>query len=302
MAETTFSQFFPIAAAHRGLSYSEAKAQILALQDGERKQAEEELRKISESPANWESRLTALILLGWLEPKPSFVQCGMVARGELPGPKPIAGFTAKLRAQLIAKLGAEVTPRVLEMIYKTHEWGNATQEGALFGALVYLKNDLAIEPLTALLRDPATSASGRTGALNVLSAMNAVSALDAVFAIASDTLGDETLRQTALRALAGFSDPRATKFLIDTLSNPARSLEDRQVAASSLEAAAPPESPASVRQVLGSTQDQMIKVALISLLGRTGTKEDLEFLQTFSHDADPEVAQAARQALRQITK
>lgn len=302
MAETTLAKFFPIAAAHRGLSYSEAKAQILALQDRERKKAQEELRKISESPTDWDSRLTALILLGWLEPKASFVQCGMFARGDLAGPPPIAGFTSKLRAQVIARLGKEVTPRVLEMLYKTHEWGDAVQEGALFGALVYLKDELAVAPLITLLREPDTSVSARVGALSVLSAMGAAPALDAVIAIAGDITGDDALRQTALRALGGFKGPRAAQFLSETVRNPARSLEDRQAAASALESFGTSEVRESVRETLRTTDDQLIRLTLISLLGRTGDKDDLEFLQKFARDSDPEVAQAARDAIGEISK
>jgi hypothetical protein len=302
VAGNTFEALFPIAASSRGMSYVQAKSQFLALAGRERKKTLARLKLAGQDSSDWQRQLTALILAGWLERKASFAQCGIFARGDLPGPEPLPGFTAKHRATAIAQLGKEVTPRVLEMLYKNREYADETQRSALFGALVELEDDRAVMPMVALAEDEGTEGEVRVEALNVLAWLGDPRGLDAVLRLANDRDVDAAVREPAIRALAGFGDPRAADGLFDILGNNAVALSDRRAASGALAIMCNPATRERLRAAIPQAEDQQIKLDLIAALGQAGTKEDQPFLAKLAGDEDAATARAAREAMTAIAE
>ena len=79
-----------------------------------------------------------------------------------------------------------------------------------------------------------------------------------------------------------------------------RPVEDRQAAATGLDQRGGPDTPDSARAALPDTEDQLIKLTLISILGRLGHLDDRTLLRQYAEDSDPEVAQAAKNAMDDI--
>lgn len=297
---TTFDTFFPIAAQRRGQSYGEAKGLILSLPKSEADSALKQMKKTAASDPAWERVLAARILSGWMEHKELFTNIAMMSRGELPGPKPMAGFTPTIRAKAIAAEGKDATPRVIEMLYKIPEYADDDQRNALFAALVFLKDDLASMPMIALASDPTTQTPIRIQALNVVSRLGDARGLDKVIAIARDPKAPQDLREAAIRSLAGFSDPKAAQQLVSIMQDDAKPITDRQVASGALKDSAGPELRQNVVAAIRKEKDPQIRLNLVALMGKIGTRDDVAFLQSLAADPDAQVAEAAADAIRDI--
>jgi hypothetical protein len=296
----TLNIFFPIAAKQRFRSYLEAKTEILALEGEDRKQALTQLKITRGDVSDWERQLTARILEGWLERLPAFAQCGGLARGDLPGVPPLGGFNIQKRAGAIARLGKEVVPRVLEMVYKNPEYANEIEEASLYASLVYLNDDLAVMPMVILLEDQKTGLSAKVGALNVLSHFGDDRGIETAVRIANNPYEKPMLREAAIRSLSGFNHPEAATALVQILTNSAKPLTDRQVASSSLLMMGNPATRKSVIGAISGTEDQMIKLNLVGALGRIGIKDDIPLLQDLANSGEPEIALAAKDAIEEI--
>lgn len=297
MASDTFSTYFPVAAARRGLSYAEAKAEILTLTGGEKDSAVKQIRAIAEGDDDWRRQLAATILLGWFERRDVFVQVGIAARGDLEGPAPMSGFTPAIRAKAIVGLGPDAAPRVIEMIYKTGEGPTEDERAALFDALAQFADPMSVMPMIDMLKDPATREGDREDAITVLAAVGDPRGLNEVLRTANDPDASRSLRESSISLLAFFEDPKADRTLLDILRSDFRRVEDRQAAAEGVAARRDPAMLPVIRSLLPREQDPVIRLTLVRYIGRVGEPEDADLLRKFTTDADADFAQAARDEL-----
>jgi HEAT repeat protein len=136
--------------------------------------------------------------------------------------------------------------------------------------------------------------------LNVLSRLGDPRGLDAVLRLASDQDADAAVREPAIRALAGFKDPRAADGLFDILNNAALPLSDRRAASRGIEVMCNPATRERIKDSIPKLEDQQMRVSLIAALGWVGTKDDRPFLAELARDEDPGVAGAARDAIQEL--
>lgn len=302
MAEEAFENVFQTAVTSRGEAYREAKEAILALADEERRAALAELHRRASSANRWEETLTARILAGWMERPEDFERCAAYAHGELPGPEPLAGFTARHRAVAISQIGPEVTPRVLEMVYKDPQAREPRVQASLFGALVYLEDPLAVPPMIALVEEEDADPGVREQAMNVLSRLGDPRGLEPLLRLTEDADAEASTRETAIRALAGFEDPRASERLLAILADENRSPEEHHAAATALFLLASPATVDGVRALVRQRHEARTLVYLIGLLGQLGGPEDLPLLEELAASDDPEVAEEATDAIESLSE
>lgn len=300
ISNKTFEMLFSATVSQNGQSYVEAKSKILSLKGNSRDYALKALEMIAQDQGDWERQLTARILLGWLKQLPSFTKCSVLARGELSGTRPHGGFHTKHRAGAIARLGKEVTPCVLEMVYKDRKYIDNREEASLFASLGLLNDSLALMPIIALLNDSSTCRNAKLGALSVLSLLGDEQGLKTVIKIGNNADEDAAVRQTAIRALSGFKQPKAAIVLAEILTSSQRPLADRQAASTGLNFMGNPNTRESVKIGIKKTNDTMIKLTLLNTLGHIGTKDDILFLQSIVNDPNPEIAATARNAIEDI--
>ena len=151
MTDGTFETLLATASSEHGASYLDARDKILALDPRDLQAAMPELEAASTDRADWRRQLTAEMITGWIVNKETYERCTKYAGGDLPGPRPLPGFTAKHRAEAIVSLGDVATPRVLEMVWKIADHGDAVESSALFGALAKLQDHRAVMPMIDLM-------------------------------------------------------------------------------------------------------------------------------------------------------
>ncbi len=302
MTETTFNVFFPVAAKNRSRTYVEAKNAILATSGKERKKTMTALKAITKhkDDVDWEMYLTARILAGWMENVNDYARFGALSRGELPGPKPLSGFSIEHRAGAMAALN-DPAPRVLEMVYKNREYADEKAEASLFASLIRINDPIAVMPMIALLNDKESAVFTRMSTLNVLSHFGDEKSLEEVIRVANNHYEADAVRHTAIRSLSGFKQPEASKALVKILTNSAKPEQDREAASSGLLMMGNPATRQSVKEAIPMTVEPMIKINLISTLGRIGTQEDLSYLNLLSNDPNRDISEAAKDAIEEIS-
>jgi HEAT repeat protein len=218
------------------------------------------------------------MIIGWVTNKAVYEKCAQYMRGDLPGPRPLPGFTAKHRAQAIASLSKVVTPRVLEMTWKTIEYGDPVESSALFGALAQLQDQRAAMPMIELIEER-SSTNVQTSAINVLSRLSDPRGLDLLLQLANDPKTDRVVRLSAIRAIGRYDDARASEALTGILLRKGLADDERLAAAEGLGTRLDPKTRPAVLEALGRTWNQDALVALVGILGEIGTREDIPALQ-----------------------
>jgi HEAT repeat protein len=279
MSGGTFQSDFSIASTERGARYKESRDRIRALEPTARSQASAHLQQVLAGPSDWQTRLTAEILLGWLSNEPAFLTSDAYVRGELPRPAPLPGFTANHRAAFIAELGPAVVPHILERLWKTREYADDTESSALFASLEILKDPRAVMPMIALIEDKTSSPDERSSAAGVLSVLGDLRGLEPVLRLAQDQTAAPVARVSAIRCLGRFDDPRASGGLARILSSENLPIEDRRAAADGLRNRSDAATRPSIISVLQKTDDRLLRLTLIRTLGQIGTAEDIPQLR-----------------------
>jgi HEAT repeat protein len=279
MSDGTFQSQFSIARAERGERYRDARDRILTLEPAARREAFSDLEQIAAAASDWQAQLTAEILIGWIADERTFRTCDAFARGELPRPAPLPGFTVSHRAEAIAELGKAATPRVVERLWKTNEYGDETESGALFGALEKLRDTRAVMPMIALIEDRTSSADVKSFAAGVLSVIGDPRGLEPVLRLAQDRDVAPEARIPAIRSLGRFSDRRASTALIGILENEKLPVEERRAAGDGLLNRSDPATRSPIIDVLEKAGDRLMRLTLVQILGRIGTAEDIPRLQ-----------------------
>lgn len=279
----------------RNAEYAQARDHLLALPPSS---WEPELKRLA--GANWEARLTAEVLQGWATERPLFEKCDKFLRGDLPGLRPMTGYTPPIRGQAIANLDAAVVPHVLELLWKYPEPLRDAETSSLFVALAALHDRRAVEPCLLLLAEARTPVWQR-GAILALAATADERALPALLDAATLDQPDASVRRTALAGLANFSNARATNALLDTIRIRPRAKVERQAAAVALFKQAGPELHPVIAELLSKEDDADVQVVLILLLGRTGTTRELPILERYAAAGGVQaVSEAAAKATAEI--
>ena len=248
MAEASLETEFRNAVQESGDAYREARKTILA-----RGSAAEPFLQAQLASGDWKIALTANILDGWLKTPALFDKCTDAVQGNLVDRLPITGsFPPKRRIAEIRLLGKVVTPRLLEMVWKTGEYGGPQERGSIFGGLAVLKDERSVVPLIDLMRTapeedirgwaastlgPLKDARADSPLLDVLRSQTAPAELRASAAMSLGTLGakeavpelrtialndhaDLDLRKSAVRSLGDLGDSASAEPLLRVLSRP----------------------------------------------------------------------------------
>jgi hypothetical protein len=194
-------------------------------------------------------RLTAEMILGWMDRPELCLQVRRLMRGEpelMPRGLPPSGtWGADTRGALIAVLGPQAVPRILELLTRSEGYASDVEVGALCDALALLADSRAEEPLrnalrsdrnrekriraayilgemgstasldliAAVVRSPAEDPPLRRSALLSLLTLAGRDAFEVLHEVAAGRDNDLDLRATAIYALGGLSDPRAAEAL-----------------------------------------------------------------------------------------
>jgi hypothetical protein len=239
MAEATLETEFRNAVNESGDAYREARKAILA-----RGLASEPFLDAQRSSADWKISLTADILAGWLKTPALFDKCTDAVRGNLVDRVPITGrFPPKRRIAEISHLGKAVTPRLLEMVWKTGEYGGPQERESIFGGLAVLKDNRSVVPLIDLMR----------------------------------TAPEEDIRGWAASTLGPLKDPRAVSPLLEVLRNHTAPAELRASAAMSLGSLGAKEAVAELRTIaLNEHVDLDLRKSAVRSLGDLGDSDSAE--------------------------
>lgn len=282
MPDATYETLIAAATSGRGDAYLSAREALLALEPQEKNAAAADLTTRSKEATEWNERLTAEIIAGWIDNGVAYEQCAAFASGVLPGPRPLAGFTAKHRIEAILALGNIALPRVLEMVWKIPERGDDTQSAALFGVLARAPDERALMPMVEIF-DSRDSAAVRTSAIGVLAAIGGDQALAKILAAAESGAEDDAVRARAIRALGQFTDSQTLDALTSTLLDEAVAESDRLAAAEGLGLRQDPATRPAVIQSLQGALSEDVLLALIGLMAEIGVPQDIPALETLSN-------------------
>jgi HEAT repeats len=299
MADTAFDKLFAVASNVHGKEYTEARDAILATDPADQVEMLNQLKRVAREDKDWKRQLTAEILSGWLTDRGMVETCTEYVRGNLPGPVPLPGFTPSHRAKAIAELGPSVTPRVLEMAYKTRQYDDEDEIAAIFGALVDLQDKRAVLPMIALIDEEKSQVIQRR-ALSVLAAIRDPRGFETVLQLARSSATDPAVRTSAIQNLGRFDDARASSFLLEVLTDSERPRDERRAAAEGLRNRADPKTRQPIAAALPQAQDQVIQITLIQTLGDIGSSAEIPALKNFAMNASKQLAEYASDAIEQI--
>lgn len=201
---------------------------------------------------DWKTALVAEIAAGWLEHAQLFRQCTDYVHGKIPTiVPPITGkLVARARVPAVSGLGRAVVPRLLEMLWKTRDWGDQDGLATVFGVLnkfqdaraapvlieiargdkdQSLRNlaaaslgrfpaSQAAPVLLALLKNPSEPEMVRANAAIGLGSLGAREAAPTLRAIVLDRKLDQEFREAAIRALHAMRDTESSATLVEALS------------------------------------------------------------------------------------
>jgi hypothetical protein len=289
--------FARVVAQHEG-EYAVARAELLR-DPGARPY----LERKRDQPADWHERLAAETLLGWLDHKAEYdeAQAWVQDPSRRPNNTALGHYRPSDLAKRLANLGAVVTPRVLEMWRKTHEYDDDYEEQVLFLALRELHDPRAYEPVLELLDDRQQTQRTREGAVAVLQALADARALPALRALLLDGGEPDSLRDQAARALITLHAPDARDVLERLLFEPALSPELRREIALRLFELRDPASLPALQRALQSFQEPELTSALCLSFGAFGDKSHVPLLRKeLAKISDPSAEQTCREAIADL--
>jgi HEAT repeat protein len=184
-------------------------------------------------------------------------------------------------------------------VWKTTEYADEDESGALFLALQKLKDPRAVMPMVVLIEDQASSADVQSSAASVLSVIGDPRGLDPVLRLAQDRTAAPDARAPAIRCLGRFQDPRASAALAAILAREDLPIEERQAAADGLRTRCDPATRPAIMDVLRKTQDRLIRLTLIQTVADIGTAADVAPLQSLAA-GNPQLKTAVDDAIEDI--
>jgi hypothetical protein len=296
MAEATLETEFGDAVREHGDLYREARKAILG-----RGLSTLPFLQAQSKSADWRISLTANILAGWLQTPALFDQCTEYVHGKMPGRVPITGsFTASHRISAIEELGKAVTPRLLEMAWKTHEYGAPPELESIFGGLTVLQDDRSVLPLIDLMRT-APEEAVRGWAANTLGMLKDERAVTPLLDVLRDRSAPEDLRASAAMSLGGLGAKKAVPELRSVALNEHLDLNLRSSAVRSLGSLGDADSANPLLSILSQPHDLAFELVILDAVGKIGRPSILHELEALeaSHQTEA-VREGAREAADEI--
>ena len=261
------------------------------------------LERKRDQPADWRERLAAETVLGWLDHKAEYdeAQAWVQDPSRRPNKTALGHYQPWDLAKRLAQLGPVVTPRVIEMWCKTHEYDDDYEEGVLFDALCELHDPRAYEPVLELLTDRQRPQPTREGAVAVLQALGDARAIPALSALLLDGGEPDALRDQAARALIALHAPDTRDLFERLLFEPALSDELRREVAMRLYDLADHASLPALERALRSYHQPELVTALCLSFGAFGDKSHLPLLRgELKKISDEDAQQICREAIADI--
>jgi len=279
MATESFDQLFSTMLSRKGADYIAARDAILLSNDLKNEAMQEVAAQAASG--NWQTVLAGEILLGWIDHEELFATCKYYMQGNLPGRRPLPGFTVAHRAKAIADMGPSVTPRILEMLWKSQEYDNFDESSSLLAALKHLLDRRAVEPLIELVdREQHQPEEIRTLAVVVLAALNGDREFDFIENYVSSTNGEDPVRQQMIIGLGEFRNkPAATETLQRLLVDPGLGLVEHRSAAQGMRMQPQAYSREKIMVAIEEAGDEVLLLHLIAIIGQIGTPDDIEPLK-----------------------
>ncbi len=278
MADTTPEDYLATAVQTDGSRYSAARDALLEAHEGGDATVLAVVSAAAADGSDWRRQLSSQMIGGWIQQRALFEQTTAYARGNLPGPEPLPGFTAAMRGEAIAALGSAAVPRVLEMLWKSQDYGDDKTFSALFTALTQLEDPRALEPMRELT-EASHPAYTRTSAIRVLTALRDPAVTPLLLDLAGEPATEPAVREYAIRSLGKVADPRAGEQLTAMLLDQDASIEERRLAAEGLELRLDPATRPAVVAALDNSFDVTTLLTLVRVLGEIGEVADIPALQ-----------------------
>jgi hypothetical protein len=296
MAETTLETEFRNAVSENGEAYRDARKTILAR--GPEAGAFLEAQRRS---ADWKTSLAAAILAGWLQTPALFEQCTEIVRGNLHDRLPITGsFSADRRIDEIQGLGKAVTPRLLEMVWKTREYGVPKERETIFGALTELRDERSVSPLIDLMRT-APEEDIRGWAASTLGSLKDPRAVPPFLEVLRNHTTPAELRASAAMSLGSLGAKEAVPELRTIALNEHADLDLRKSAARSLGDLGDVDSAEPLLRVLSRPHDLAFELVLLEAVGKIGAPSILPKLDDLElNHQEAAVREAAKEAAGEI--
>lgn len=291
-----FEISFQTAVKETGKPYLDAKQTILAMHAD----APPLLRAKQSPPADWKTRLTADILIGWQSQPALYEECAHYVKGALPGTPGITGkFSALQRAKAIARLGKDAAPCLLEMLIKTHAFANDDERAAIFGALIRIGDARAVRPLVEVIQTGADD-NLKTLATAALGSFHDTEGTKALRTALSDRARSTPLRAAAATSLGEQKDAESLSALEKLLLEPANAFELRKAAARAIEQIGDPKATRTLVHALSTTNDLVLQQVIVEALGAIGDYTSLSPLEHLTHHPDAHLREEAQDAREKV--
>jgi hypothetical protein len=296
MAETSLETEFRNATQQTGDAYLETRKTILA-----RGLAAEPFLQAQILAGDWKISVTADILSGWLKTPALFDECTDAVRGNLLDRIPITGsFPPKRRIAEISRLGKEVTPCLLEMVWKTREYGGPQERESIFGGLAVLKDERSVVPLIDLMRT-APDEDIRGWAASTLGRLKDARAASPLLDVLRNHTAPAELRASAAMSLGSLGAKEAVPELRTIALNDHADLDLRKSAVRSLGDLGDSASAEPLLRVLSRPHDLAFELVILDAVGKIGSPSvlpRLDDLEVNHHEAA--VREGAKEAADEI--
>jgi hypothetical protein len=296
MAEASLETEFRNAVQQSGEAYRDTRKTILARGSGAEPFLQAQLLA-----RDWKISLTADILAGWLKTPALFDKCTDAVRGNIVDRIPITGsFSPKRRIAEINRLGRAVTPRLLEMVWKTGEYGGAQERESIFGGLAVLKDERSVVPLIDLMRT-APEEDIRGWAAITLGPLKDERALSPLIEVLRDHAAPEELRASAATSLASLGAKEAVPELRTVAFDEHLDLDLRSSAVRSLGDLGDSDSAKPLLSILSRPHDLAFELVILDAVGKIGSPSILPQLDDLEEKHQEEaVREGAKEAADEI--
>lgn len=281
MATETFDQLYSSMMEQTGSSYIKSRDTIL-MSSELRKEAIQKAKEKAMIGADWRTQRTVEILSGWVNNQEQFNLCKEYAEGNLPGRPPLPGFTVHHRAKAIAALGPSITPRIIEILWKSKEYKDLSESSALLVAAKLLKDKRLVEPLVELIKGEEPE-DIQAISMAVLAAINDNNAFEFIHQYVKQTKGEGPVRLQAIIALGAFENRKSTDVLESILANSDLALAEHLSAAEGMLSQPQVFSRETVLQRLENAWDEGLVLNLVSIMGHIGIRDDIPALKQKAH-------------------
>jgi hypothetical protein len=296
MAEVSLETEFRSAVQQSGDAYRETRKAILARGSGAEPFLQSQLLA-----GDWKISLTADILAGWLKTPALFDKCTDAVRGNIVDRIPITGsFSPKRRIAEINRLGRAVTPRLLEMVWKTGEYGGPQERESIFGGLAVLKDERSVVPLIDLMRT-APDEDIRGWAASTLGPLKDARAVSPLLDVVRSHTAPAELRASAAMSVGSLGAKEAVPELRTIALDEHLDLDLRKSAVRSLGDLGDSASAEPLLRVLSRGHDLAFELVILEAVGKIGSPSilpRLEDLEVNHHEAA--VREGAKEAADEI--